>query len=82
MDNQGKKKNQSNITIDLHGMKHNEVFIVVEDFVLNNQNQFPLKIITGNSHKTKSIVINVLKKHNFNYSIGDYYNLGYIDVLN
>lgn len=82
MDNQGKKKNQSNITIDLHGMKHNEVFIVVEDFVLNNQNQFPLKIITGNSHKMKSIVINVLKKHNFNYSIGDYYNLGYIDVLN
>ena len=82
MDNQGKKKNQSNITIDLHGMKHNEVFIVVEDFVLNNQNQFPLKIITGNSHKMKSIVINVLKKHNFNYSIGDYYNLGYIDVSN
>ena len=68
--------------LDLHGFKHIEVELVVEDFLFKNQAMLPLKIITGNSDKMKLIVKNVLNKHDFTYSEGDYYNLGYIDVLN
>jgi len=70
------------IQLDLHGIKHQDVGVVVEDFVLKNQYCLPIKIITGNSDKMKSIVKHILTKHNFNYSDGDYYNRGYIDVLN
>tara|TARA_B100001250_G_C19708126_1_gene747892 strand:+ start:841 stop:1089 length:249 start_codon:yes stop_codon:yes gene_type:complete len=76
------KKYQPTPELDLHGIQHHAVSVLVEDFVLNNQNKFPLKIITGNSEKMKSIVISVLNQHEFNYLNGDYYNRGYIDVLN
>jgi len=75
-------KHHDSIDLDLHGLKHGEVYVLVEDFILNNQSSLPLKVITGNSHKMKSIVIEIIKKHNFNYSDGDYYNRGYILVLN
>ncbi|MAZ55493.1 MAG: hypothetical protein CMP54_00635 [Flavobacteriales bacterium] len=68
--------------LDLHGVRHGEVQILVEDFVLENQNYLPIKIITGNSEKMKRIVTNVLNAHGFQYSDGDFYNRGYIDVLN
>ena len=68
--------------LDLHGVRHGEVQILVEDFVLENQNYLPIKIITGNSEKMKRIVTNVLNDHGFQYSDGDFYNRGYIDVLN
>ena len=76
------KKYQPVIELDLHGLRHHEVCILVEDFILENQDQLPLRIITGNSNKMKSIVTNVIQKHNFNYSDGDFYNRGYILVLN
>ena len=76
------QKNQDAMELDLHGLKHSEVYVLAEDFILNNQASLPLKIITGNSDNMKSIVIEVIKKHNFNYSDGDYYNRGYILVLN
>jgi len=68
--------------LDLHGVRHGEVQILVEDFILENQNYLPIKIITGNSEKMKRIVTNVLNDHGFQYSDGDFYNRGYIDVLN
>ena len=68
--------------LDLHGVQHKDVCRLVEDYVLLNQYDCPLQIITGNSIKMKTIVINALKSHGFNYSDGDYYNRGYIDVLN
>ncbi len=68
--------------LDLHGVRHGEVQILVEDFILENQNYLPIKIITGNSEKMKRIVTNVLNAHGFQYSDGDFYNRGYIDVLN
>ena len=68
--------------LDLHGLKYTEVYQLVENYVLINQHNCPLKIITGNSDKMKSIVTDVLKTHGFKYSAGDYYNRGYIDVLN
>ena len=68
--------------LDLHGIQHCDVKFLVEDFVLKNQNSLPLKIITGNSEKMKFLVIDVLTIHGFQYLDGDYYNRGYIDVLN
>ena len=76
------QKNKPIIELDLHGLKHSDVYVLVEDFILNNQEVLPLRIITGNSDKMKSIVIDVIQKHSFNYSDGDFYNRGYILVLN
>ena len=76
------KKYQITNALDLHGIKHSEVYIMVEDFILQHQDHLPLKIITGNSKKMKTIVIDAIQQHRFNYSEGDYYNRGYILVLN
>ena len=54
----------------------------MEDYILKHQDYIPLKIITGNSDKMKKLVIDTLIQHGFNYQEGDYYNRGYINVLN
>tara|TARA_B100002052_G_scaffold265136_1_gene261476 strand:+ start:774 stop:1022 length:249 start_codon:yes stop_codon:yes gene_type:complete len=77
-----KKKYHSIPSLDLHGIKHVDVTILVENYIFKHQDACPLKIITGNSDKMKKIVINTLKLHGFNYQEGDYYNRGYIHVLN
>ena len=51
--------------LDLHGIKHNDVDRLVENFVLLNS--LPLRIITGNSDKMKELVTNVLNKHDIRY---------------
>jgi len=48
--------------LDLHGVKHQDVDCLVEDFVLMNQNSFPLTIICGNSPKMISLVNNVTQR--------------------
>ena len=53
-------------SLDLHGIRHSEVDRLVENFVLLNKP--PLTIITGNSHKMKDIVGDVLKRHNIKFS--------------
>ena len=37
--------------LDLHGIKHQDVQILVEDWVLVHQTEVPLRIICGNSAK-------------------------------
>ena len=37
--------------LDLHGYRHHEVDLVVENFLYLNQDQMPLTIICGNSEK-------------------------------
>ena len=77
------KRNYNKIKpLDLHGVKHADVPKIVEDYLLNNQEYCPLTIITGNSDKMKQIVIDVVKSYDFNYFDGDFYNRGYISVLN
>jgi len=51
--------------LDLHGIRHDEVDRLVENFVLLNE--APIRIITGNSHKMKELVIEVLDRHNMEY---------------
>ena len=51
--------------LDLHGIKHENVNRVVENFVLLNET--PLSIITGNSTMMRELVVEVLEKHKFVY---------------
>ena len=46
--------------LDLHGLKHHEVSIKVENFVLLNQSELPIEIVCGKSQKMIDIVTNVL----------------------
>ena len=51
--------------LDLHGVRHENVERLVENFVLLNE--LPLKIITGNSDEMRRLVVNVLERHHMNY---------------
>ena len=51
--------------LDLHGVRHQDVERLVENFVLLNE--LPLKIITGNSDEMRRLVVNVLERHYMNY---------------
>jgi hypothetical protein len=55
--------------LDLHGLYHHQVWSEVENFVLLNSKQLPLRIITGYSEFMKKIVGEVLTKYNFEYYI-------------
>ena len=65
-------------TLDLHGVRHHEAALLVENFILINDP--PLKIITGNSPTMRSIVVGVVEKHSFSWSYESDYNLGAIVV--
>jgi len=52
-------------TLDLHGIKHEDVDRLVENFVLLNSP--PMKIITGNSEKMMLMTLDVLNKHDFEW---------------
>lgn len=64
--------------LDLHGIIHANVEILVEDFILKYDT--PLYIITGNSKIMKDKVIQILDKHGFKWMIKSH-NLGEIIVL-
>ena len=51
--------------LDLHGVRHQDVKRLVENFVLLNE--LPLRIITGNSPKMLRLVSEVLDRHEFKY---------------
>jgi len=48
--------------LDLHGVRHHEVDRLVENFILMNQDKFPLEIICGNSDKMISLVKSVTQR--------------------
>jgi len=50
-------------TLDLHGIRHSEVNILIENFILLNR--LPLTIITGNSDYMKDAVMDKCKHHDF-----------------
>ena len=51
--------------LDLHGIRHEDVDRIVENFVLLNKP--PLEIITGHSDKMPELVRDVLDRHNIEY---------------
>ena len=52
--------------LDLHGVRHADVPITVEDFILT-QKDSSVKIITGNSKPMKDIVKKTLETHGFQH---------------
>jgi len=66
------------MTLDLHGVKHVDVDIMVEDFILSHST--PLYIIVGNSNVMRDKVTKILLKHDFKWVIKSH-NLGEIVVL-
>jgi len=51
--------------LDLHGVRHDDVDRMVENFVLLNET--PMRIITGNSDRMIEIVITVLDRYKIEY---------------
>lgn len=66
--------------LDLHGIRHHDVDLIVENFVFLNQEEMPLTIICGNSEKMLSIVRNVLERSNAEYFNGSGHEYGLIKV--
>ena len=70
----------SSHVLDLHGYRHHEVDIAVENFVFLNQEEMPLTIICGNSEKMLSLVRIVLNRTNAEYYDGIGHEYGQIKV--
>ena len=70
----------SSHVLDLHGYRHHEVDIAVENFVFLNQEEMPLTIICGNSEKMLSLVRIVLDRTNAEYYNGIGHEYGQIKV--
>tara|TARA_Y100000310_G_scaffold197673_1_gene197759 strand:+ start:785 stop:985 length:201 start_codon:yes stop_codon:yes gene_type:complete len=51
--------------LNLHGVRHEDVDRLVENFVLLNKP--PMKIITGNSQKMMELTLDVLNRHGFEW---------------
>ena len=66
--------------LDIHGYRHHEVDLPVENFIYLNQEQMPLTIICGNSEKMLSLVRIVLDRSNAEYYDGEGYEYGQIKV--
>ena len=66
--------------LDLHGYRHHEVDLAVENFIYLNQEEMPLTIICGNSERMLSLVRIVLDRSNAEYYDGEGYEYGQIKV--
>lgn len=53
--------------LDLHGLLHHQVRDEVENFILLNAKELPIRIIIGNSNRMRNLTQNILNKHNFDY---------------
>lgn len=64
-------------TLDLHGIRHNEVQVLLDQFLWENMksNQKVVGVITGQSDQMKNIVINCVSDYNMTCE-EEYLNLG------
>ena len=67
--------------LDLHGIRHHEVDLIVENFIYLNQEEMPLTIICGNSSKMISIVKEVLERSYSDFREGQGNEYGQIKVF-
>ena len=65
--------------LDLHGVRHNQVFDLVEDFILLSPDPI-FKIIVGNSNRMLELVKEVLTKYSLKFDYVDWSNSGAIIV--
>jgi|TARA_B100001029_G_scaffold177164_1_gene181340 hypothetical protein len=66
--------------LDLHGVKHHEVDLIVENFIYLKQEEIPLTIICGNSGKMINLVKDVLERSKSDYREGSGNEYGQIKV--
>jgi hypothetical protein len=55
--------------LDLHGLYHHQVRDEVENFVLLNAKELPVRIIIGSSNRMRNLTENILHKHKLDYYI-------------
>ena len=67
--------------LDLHGVKHHEVDLIVENFIFLNQEEIPLTIICGGSSKMVELVKAVLDRTDSGYLEGKGLDFGRITVI-
>ena len=69
--------------LDLHGMSHYQINSHVDSFIWEcmKSKVSSADIVTGNSERMKSLVIDIVKDYNIEYQVGDYYNQGYIKII-
>jgi len=61
--------------LDLHGVRHHEVDILVENFILMNQEEIPLTIICGNSQRMIDLVYEVINRIDCETVVMDQYGV-------
>jgi len=67
--------------LDLHGVRHHEIDLMVENFIFLNQHDIPLTIICGSSSKMVELVKVVLDRAGSDYLEGKGFDFGRITVL-
>lgn len=67
--------------LDLHGKRHHEVDILVENFILMNQENIPLTIICGNSQRMIDLVYEVIDSIGCQTVVMDQYGIIVIRVI-
>ena len=67
--------------LDLHGVRHHEVDLIVENFIFLNQQEIPLTIICGGSSKMIELVKTVLNRTDSEYLEGKGLDFGRITVI-
>ena len=67
--------------LDLHGVRHHEVDLMVENFIFLNQEEIPLTIICGSSSKMVELVKKVLDRTGSEYLEGKGLDFGRITVI-
>ena len=58
--------------LDLHGVSHSDVFLIVEEWAIMWDYRVPAftgRIITGNSTKMRVLAESALRKHNFDFKL-------------
>ena len=73
------KKNKIKLpTLDLHGIKHENVEMAIEEFILSHI--LPCEIIVGNSSFIKNALKKIIEKHNLFSFYRNQQNLGAITI--
>ncbi len=67
--------------LDLHGVRHHEVDLMVENFIFLNQEEIPLTISCGGSSKMVELVKKVLDRTGSEYLEGKGLDFGRITVI-
>ena len=67
--------------LDLHGVRHHEVDLMVENFIFLNQEEIPLTIICGGSSKMVELVKKVLDRTGSEYLEGKGLDIGRITII-